>query len=237
MSAASPSVVVGVDEAGVGCCWGSLWAAAVHLPAAAARVPAGLCDSKKMTEKRRERVRAEVLAVARHGMGEVTHEEIDRLGLGEARRLVFERALDDFVHRNGDVPDHVVVDGTLYRPWRGVPYTLEPRADAAHACVSAASVLAKTTRDRQVVALCDAPGGEAYAPYGIRRNKGYLSKEHIEAIGRLGRTPLHRHSYHIRSLLAAAADAAATAKAEAEAERTRPATPPPDAPEGERAPP
>ena len=219
------SVVVGVDEAGVGCCWGSLWAAAVHLPAAAP-VPTGLRDSKKMTEKRRERVRAEVLAVARHGMGEVTHAEIDRLGLGEARRLVFERALDDFVHRNAVLPDHVVVDGTLYRPWRGVPHTLEPRADATHACVSAASVLAKTTRDRQVVALCDAPGGEAYAPYGIRRNKGYLSKEHIEAIGRLGRTPLHRHSYHIRSLAATA-----------ETPRTRPATPPPDAPEGGRAPP
>lgn len=189
-------VIVGLDEAGCGACFSSLHASAVHLPV---NIP-GLCDSKKMTEKKRERMRVEVLASARYGMGEVTCEEIDRLGLGEARRLVFERALDDFAHKYESIPDHIIVDGTLYRQWRNVKYTLEPRADDAYPCVSAASVLAKTTRDRQVVALCDAPGGETYAPYGIRSNKGYLSRQHIDAIRRLGRTSLHRHSYNIRSL-------------------------------------
>ena len=214
----SDHLVVGLDEAGVGACFGSLWASAVHLP-----VPVlGLCDSKKMTERRRDRVREEILGVARYGMGEVTEGEIDRLGLGEARRLVFERALDDFASKYDVIPDHVIVDGTLYRPWRDVPYTLEPRADDTHACVSAASVLAKTTRDRQVVDLCDGPDGGAYAPYAIRSNKGYLSKQHIEAIGRRGRTPRHRHSYTIRSLLTPS---------------TRPTTSPPDAPEGARGPP
>jgi ribonuclease HII len=153
-----------------------------------------------MTENRRDRMRVNILATARYGMGEVTNKEIDRLGLGEARRLVFERALDDFASKYGVIPDHIIVDGTLYRPWREVPYTLEPRADDNYACVSAASVLAKTTRDRQVVELCDGPGGAEYAPYGIRRNKGYLSKQHIDAIGALGRTSMHRHSYNIRSL-------------------------------------
>ena len=100
-------------------------------------------------------MRSEVLATARYGMGEVTHTEIDALGLGEARRLVFERALDDFARKYECIPDHIVVDGTLYRPWRNVPYTLEPRADDTYPCVSAASVLAKTTRDRQVLDLCD----------------------------------------------------------------------------------
>lgn len=210
------SITVGVDESGVGCAWGNLWASAVHLPTP---VP-GLCDSKKMTEKRRERMRSEVLATARYGMGEVTHAEIDEMGLGEARRLVFERALDDFAQKYECIPDHIVVDGTLYRPWRNVPYTLEPRADDTYPCVSAASVLAKTTRDRQVLQMCDGPEGDAYAPYGIRSNKGYLSKQHIEAIRTLGRTPVHRQTYHIRSLTPP---------------HTHPGTSPPDAPEEESA--
>lgn len=219
------TVTVGVDEAGVGCAWGSLWASAVHLPVEVS----GLCDSKKMTEKRRERMRVEVLATARYGMGEVTHEEIDRLGLGEARRLVFERALDDFANRYGVVPDHIIVDGTLYRPWRDVSYTLEPGADDTHACVSAASVLAKTTRDRQVVSICEGPDGAQYTPYGIRSNKGYLSKNHIDAIRRLGRTPLHRHSYRIRSLNDPAPHPPSS--------RTSPETSPRDAPAAEPGPP
>lgn len=193
----SSKVVVGLDEAGVGACFASLWASAVHLTGPP--IP-GLCDSKRMTEKTRERMRVEVLTRARYGMGEVTHTEIDTIGLGEARRVVFERALDDFVSKYDIVPDHVIVDGSMYRPWRDVPYTLEPRADDTYACVSAASVLAKTTRDRQVIDICDAPDGEMYAQYDIRRNKGYLTKKHIDTIRRLGRTPLHRHSYNIRSL-------------------------------------
>jgi ribonuclease HII len=188
-------VVVGLDEAGTGACFGSAWAAAVHLD----RPIEGLADSKKLTEKRRDRLRTEVLASA-YGLGEVTSVEIDTLGLGEARRLLFDRALDDYARRNPDrFPTELIVDGDLFRPWRGVPHTLLPRADATIPCVSAASVLAKTTRDRQVVALCDADP-DLYEPYGIRANKGYLTPAHIEAIRVRGRTPAHRHSYHIRAL-------------------------------------
>ena len=206
------SVTVGVDEAGVGCAWGNLWASAVHIQTP---IP-GLCDSKKMTEKKRERMRTEVLATARYGMGEVTHVEIDEMGLGEARRLVFERALDNFAHKYDCIPDHIIVDGTLYRPWRDVAFTLEPRADSTYPCVSAASVLAKTSRDRQVIEWCNGPFGDVYAPYGIRNNKGYLSRNHIDAIRELGRTPVHRHSYQIRSLVTP---------------HTHPVTSPPDVPE------
>ena len=211
------SITVGLDESGVGCAWGNLWASAVHLPTP---VP-GVRDSKKMTAKKREFMRVKVLATAWYGMGEVTHAEIDDVGLGEARRMVFERALDDFERKYKCVPNHIVVDGTLYRPWRNVPYTLEPGADDTYPCVSAASVLAKTTRDRQVLDLCDEPGGEVYAPYGIRSNKGYLSRQHIDAIRLHGRTPMHRQRYHIRSLTS----------------HTHLETLPPDAPEGESTPP
>jgi ribonuclease HII len=148
----------------------------------------------------RERLLAAPPSTCRHGLGEVTSAEIDALGLGEARRLVFERALDDYATRHPDAaPTRLIVDGTLFRPWRGVPHACVPRADATYPCVMAASVLAKTTRDRQIEALCDAdPTLETR--YALRRNKGYLSAAHVAGLRAHGRSALHRHSYHIRAL-------------------------------------
>lgn len=193
---APPQVVVGLDEAGVGPAWGSVWAAAVHLP-----VPIdGLTDSKKMTERARERLRPLIVQEAHYGLGEVTQAEIDSLGLGEARRLVFDRALDDLATRHPDLqPTRLVVDGTIFRPWRGVPHECVPKADLTVPCVSAASILAKTTRDAQVLAACDADP-TLDERYGLRSNKGYLAKCHIDGLRSHGYHALHRRSYHIRAL-------------------------------------
>lgn len=191
-------MLVGLDEAGVGPAFGSLWAAAVHLPTP---VP-GLADSKRLSTTRREALRATVVATARYGLGEVTHTEIDSFGLGEARRLVFERALDDLVARgppDAPLPARLVVDGTLFREWRGVPFECVPKADATVPCVSAASVLAKTTRDAQVLALCDADP-TLHDRYDLRSNKGYLSARHIEGLRTHGPSSFHRRSYRIRAL-------------------------------------
>lgn len=189
-------MLIGLDEAGVGPAFGSLWAAAVHL----AQPIAGLADSKRLTERRRATLREEILASAVYGMGEVTHAEIDRWGLGEARRLVFERALDDMMRRTPTcAPSHLIVDGTIFRPWRGVPHECIEKADATHACVSAASILAKTTRDAQVLSMCDADPS-LDARYGIRGNKGYLSARHIEGLRAHGWSEHHRTSYRIRAL-------------------------------------
>lgn len=191
-------VLVGVDEAGVGPAFGSLWACACHLPDGVA-LP-GLTDSKKLTEKKREVLRPLIMEQARYGLGETTQSEIDTLGLAECRRLVFERALDDLVARFPDVrPSKIIVDGTLFRQWRGVPYELVPKADLTVACVSAASVLAKTSRDRQVVAWCDAdPSLEER--YGIRKNKGYLAPVHLQGLRTHGFTTRHRTSYTIKGV-------------------------------------
>ena len=192
-------IVVGLDEAGAGPGFGSLWAAAVHLPC---DIP-GLADSKKLSEKRRNDLRAQLLSSAYYGLGEVTASEIDSWGMAEARRLVFERALDDYVSRNGPSPTRLEVDGTIFRPWSHngevIPSHLQPGADALIPCASAASILAKTTRDAQVVEMCDNhPYLQEY--YDLRANKGYLSHRHIQGIREHGRSEWHRHSFHIRSL-------------------------------------
>ena len=207
--AVSHEVVVGLDEAGAGPAFGSLWAAATHLPPMggddddcerAAHALTGLTDSKKMTPKRRATLRATLLTTARYGLGEVTQSEIDEWGLGEARRVVFERALDDYVAKEGNpFPTRLIVDGTLFRSWRGVPHECVPQADATVPCVSAASVLAKTTRDAQVLALVD-EDPSLDERYGIRSNKGYLSATHIAGIRKHGYASLHRRSYRIRGL-------------------------------------
>ena len=189
-------MIVGLDEAGVGPAFGSLWASAVYLPA---DIP-GVGDSKTLTAPKRARLRDRILETASYGLGEVTAHEIDTYGLGEARRLVFERALDDLMVRFPDTqPSKLLVDGTLFRPWRNVPHECIPKADALYACVSAASILAKTTRDAQVEALCDAHP-DLDASYGLRKNKGYLAAVHIQGLQQHGYSEHHRRSYRIRAL-------------------------------------
>ena len=168
----------------------------------ARRRPRSWATRSCLTERARARVRAALLApgACRHGLGEVTAAEVDALGLGEARRLVFERALDDYAARHPDAPPtRLVVDGTLFRAWRGVPHACVPRADATVPCAAAASVLAKTTRDAQVLAACEADPAldERYA---LRGNKGYLSAAHVAGLRAHGYDARHRRSYRIRAL-------------------------------------
>ena len=191
-------MLVGLDEAGVGPAFGSLWACAAHIPNDV-HIP-GLTDSKKLTEKRRDRLRKEIMATCVFGLGEVTQKEIDARGLGEARRLVFERALDDLVTRHPDIHiEKLIVDGTIFRKWRDVAFECIPKADQTVSHVSAASVLAKTTRDEQVRRLCD-DEPTLHERYGIRNNKGYLSATHIAGIKEHGYSEYHRRSYTIRGL-------------------------------------
>lgn len=191
-------MIVGLDEAGAGPAFGSLWAGAVHIPDDVSLQ--GLADSKKLTEKTRTRLRTEIVATCPYGLGEVTSDEIDRFGLGECRWLVFERALDDFFARNPSAPvSKLVVDGTLFRTYKNLEHECIPKADETVPHVSAASVLAKTTRDAQVVEWCDARP-ELDARYGFRKNKGYLAPVHVAGIRTYGLCDGHRKSYRIKAL-------------------------------------
>lgn len=192
-------VVVGVDEAGRGCSFGSIWAGACVIPEGV--VIAGLTDSKKLSPARRRAMMPKIKSMCPYGLGEVTCAEIDQMGIDKANVLAFHRALDDLVHRNAELSadkiSKVLVDGNLFRAWRGRPFSAEPKADQRYKEVSGASVLAKETRDKQVEEL---GRQEHYKPYGIEKHKGYQTKVHIEALRRLGRSDLHRKSFRVSGL-------------------------------------
>jgi ribonuclease HII len=97
------------------------------------------------------------------------------------------------------MPEKLVVDGTIFGGWRGVPHECVPKADATVPEASAASIFAKTTRDEQVLAWCDADP-TLDERYGLRANKGYLAARHIEGLRAHGYSTRHRRSYRIRAL-------------------------------------
>lgn len=177
-------MVAGVDEVGRGPLAGDVVAAAVVLDVA--RPIIGLADSKKLTEKQREKLFVEIrekavcFAVAR-----ATVAEIDQLNILQASLLAMKRAVESLRIR----PDHVLVDGNRLPRWS---YSSEAiiQGDATVAAISAASILAKVTRDREMTEL-DA----LYPGYGLIDHKGYPTRFHLDALQRLGPSPLHRRSF------------------------------------------
>lgn len=175
----------GCDEAGRGCLAGPVACAAVILP------PGFTCDtlndSKQLSAAQRERLRPvierEALAWA---VVMVEPDEIDAINILNASITGMQRALD----RLAIVPEHVIVDGNRFRPWRDVPCDTVVKGDATFMSIAAASVLAKTHRDEIMKRLA-----REYPGYGWEKNMGYPTKDHLEAIRRLGLTPHHRRSY------------------------------------------
>lgn len=183
----------GCDEAGRGPLAGPVYAAAVILPADFHHPL--LNDSKQMSARNREILR-EVIereAVA-WAVEAVEPAEIDTLNILWASVAGMQRA----VLKLDPAPDFLLVDGNRFRPFGA--YTRERfrtvvHGDATYAGIAAASVLAKTWRDERMRALA-----AEYPGYGWERNYGYPTREHIEAIKRLGYTPQHRMSFHPREL-------------------------------------
>lgn len=177
---------VGLDEVGRGPVAGPLAVGAVVLP----REPriAGLNDSKQVSPAERERIAAEVKRIALAWAVEyASPEEIDGAGMSACLRRTFRRAVER-VEAAGVHPDVILLDGN--------PLHLDERecnlikGDARSASIAAASIIAKVERDALMVEL-----GERYPEYDFASNKGYASAEHIDAIKRLGLTPVHRASF------------------------------------------
>jgi ribonuclease HII len=176
--------VAGVDEVGRGPLAGPVYAAAVILDPA--RLPAGLDDSKKMTEARREKafdaIMASALAV---GIGVASVEEIDRINILAATMLAMRRAVD----RLSVAPVHVLVDGNKV-PALPCPADAIVKGDSKVLSIAAASIIAKVTRDRVMSEL-----DLAFPGYGWARNKGYGTADHMEALVRIGPSVHHRTSF------------------------------------------
>jgi len=177
-------IICGIDEAGRGPLAGPVVAAAVILDKK--RRINGLHDSKQLTEERRNILAARIKerAVA-WGVGIATVEEIDTVNIRQANFLAMRRAFDQL----GVAPTHVLVDGHDPPP---IPckVTCIIGGDALETCISAASILAKTARDAMMVDLC-----AQYPGYGFSQHKGYSVAAHLEALKRLGPSPIHRKSF------------------------------------------
>lgn len=184
-------LIAGVDEVGRGPLAGAVVAAAVILDPAQAIL--GLADSKKLTAKKREALAAEIrLKALAWSLGRAEVEEIDRLNILQASFLAMQRALEGLAIQ----PDHVLIDGHLCPK---INYSMEAiiGGDALIPAISAASILAKVSRDAELVLL-----DQLYPAYGFAQNKGYPTPAHLNAIHQYGVLPIHRRSFKpIKNLL------------------------------------
>ena len=177
--------VAGVDEAGRGPLVGSVVAAAVILDPN--NPIEGLNDSKKLSEKKREMLFVEIQekAVA-WAIAEASHAEIDQLNILQASLLAMRRVVEA-LHIQ---PQHVLVDGNKIPQGLSMSCEAIVGGDALHAEISAASILAKVTRDRQMVVL-----DQQHPQFGFAQHKGYPTKMHFAAIAEHGVIDQHRRSY------------------------------------------
>jgi ribonuclease HII len=186
-------VIAGIDEAGRGALAGPVAAAALILPADPHidRLLKGVRDSKQMTHDQRTlwAVRLRQLAVG-FGVGFASHQEIDTFGIVPATRLAMQRALDALPA----TPHHLLID-YLDVPDVAIPQTCLIKGDARSLSIAGASILAKTARDELLCQL-DAQ----YPGYGFAANKGYGTRAHQNALARLGLSPVHRRSFHVKDL-------------------------------------
>lgn len=178
------ALLAGVDEAGRGPLVGDVVAAAVILNPADP-VP-GLRDSKKLSEKKRELLYAQILQKATAvGIGAATPLEIDQFNILQASMLAMQRA----VRALAQSPEYVLVDGNRLPEW-GYASRAIVQGDALVDCISAASIIAKVTRDRQMTELSG-----TFPEYHFAKHKGYPTRFHIEMLEKHGPTEHHRKSF------------------------------------------
>jgi ribonuclease HII len=211
----------GLDEAGRGCLWGPLFAAAVIWPAEedwteeVRSLSTQIRDSKKVSAKNRAILEKGIQknAIA-YGVGSVEAGEIDRLGMTASNRLAFKRALDSLTasasaasqqpQQQGQQqkPERIIVDGILgleQSALDGIIQVIEPKADQKYISVAAASILAKEAHDRVVLEACQADN-TLEEKYSIACCKGYGTAKHREGVKTHGMHPLHRRLF-LRKIL------------------------------------
>ncbi len=182
--AAGARRVAGIDEVGRGPMAGPVTAAAVILDPL--RIPEGLRDSKILTPLRRDALARQIHEVAQVGIGHASVDEIDALNILRASHLAMERA----VRALPIAPDHLLIDGSMLPAPLAAHASAVVKGDARSLSIAAASIVAKVCRDAVMCTLAqDCPG------YGWERNAGYVTRDHKDALARLGVTVHHRRSF------------------------------------------
>lgn len=180
-------VEAGCDEAGRGCLAGSVYAAAVILPPDYHNER--LNDSKKLTARQRYALRQDIERDAlAWAVGVVTPQEIDQINILNASILAMHRALDQLQVR----PEAIIVDGNRFKPYHDLPHTTIVKGDGKYLSIAAASILAKTYRDDEMIRLA-----QEYPDYDWQHNMGYPTRKHREAIRQHGITPYHRRTFNL----------------------------------------
>ena len=178
-------IEAGCDEAGRGCLAGPVAAAAVILPADFHNDL--LNDSKKLTERQREKLRP---IIEREALAwcvvMVSADEIDKINILNASITGMHRAVDGLSIR----PEHLLIDGNKFRPYPGIDHTTVVKGDGKYMSIAAASILAKTHRDEYMMRIA-----EQHPEYRWDKNKGYPTKDHREAILRHGICDQHRRTF------------------------------------------
>lgn len=178
-------LVAGVDEAGRGCLAGPVVAAAVVINSSTCALIPGIDDSKRLSAAKREElaavIRDRTVSVA---SGVVSAEIIDQINILQATRLAMRRALQNLVVR----PEVALIDAVS--PGTDVPNISMVRGDSMSYAIACASIIAKTERDRCMVAMAG-----QFPGYGFASNKGYGSRAHLEALAELGPSPIHRLTF------------------------------------------
>lgn len=178
------TMLAGVDEAGRGPLAGPVVAAAVILPARH-RIK-GLADSKQLTPLQRENLYQKIIEkCVAYGIGQCEVDEIDRLNIHHATLLAMKRAVEALQI----TPQEVWVDG-IHCPLVAMAVKAVVHGDETIPVISAASILAKVSRDRIMIAY-----EEQYPGYGFAQHKGYSTPQHFAALDKLGATPIHRRSF------------------------------------------
>ena len=177
----------GTDEAGRGCLAGPVTAAAVVLPKKFEN--SILNDSKQLTAKKRDLLKH----VIEHeslcfGVAHIYQEEIDKINILNASILAMHKS----IAKLDITPEFIIVDGNRFKPYNNIPFETIVKGDGKYLSIAAASVLAKTYRDAYMDAI-----HEEYPMYNWKKNKGYPTAEHREAIKKYGITKYHRKSFKL----------------------------------------
>lgn len=177
-------VIAGVDEAGRGPLADEVYAAAVVLPEGV--LIEGLNDSKKISEKKREKLFDEIKEIAlAYAVATASVEEIDEFNIRNATYIAMNRAIEALNIK----PDYVIVDGDCIKECN-YPHECVVKGDAKSMSIAAASILAKVSRDRHMLKMA-----QKYPQYGFEKHKGYGTKAHIEALKEFGPCEIHRKTF------------------------------------------